>query len=213
MAIDTAVLQRLLCERLCEEVHIAKRPDGAMMLRTHFEFPDGDRLPIHVSELGAGGLRLSDQGHTLMHISYDHDVDSFLKGTRGQLIERTMAETGLEWDGGAFCVDTPIDRLPEAIFRFGQAVNQGLRPDLSCPVARAVLLSTTTSQIFFQVWWTRIKSNAITYRKQCRIPRPTLWTTGIESKPDTPLFLYGVPNRDKARPDNDHAIPLSPTRA
>ncbi len=94
------------------------------MLRMPFEFPDGDRFPIHVSELGSGGLRLSDQGHTLMHISYDHDIDSFLEGTRGQLIERTMAETGLEWDGDAFCVDTPIDRLPDAIFRLGQVLTR-----------------------------------------------------------------------------------------
>ena len=46
------------------------------MLHTHFEFPDGDRFPIHVSELGGGGLRLSDHGYTLMQISYDHDIDS-----------------------------------------------------------------------------------------------------------------------------------------
>ena len=80
MALDTDALQKLLCERLCEEVHITKRPDGAVMLRTHFEFPDGDRFPIHISELGTGGVRLSDLGHTLMQISYDHDIDSFLKG-------------------------------------------------------------------------------------------------------------------------------------
>ena len=52
MAIDTDALQKLLCERLCEEVHMTKRPDGAMMLRTHFEFLDRDRFPIHVLELG-----------------------------------------------------------------------------------------------------------------------------------------------------------------
>ena len=67
---------------------VVTRPDGALMLRTHFEFPDGDRFPIHLSETGIGGLRLSDRGHTLMHISYDHDVDVFLDGTRGRMLER-----------------------------------------------------------------------------------------------------------------------------
>ena len=83
MNLDTGALQRLLCERLCEDVQFAERPDGALMLRTHFEFPDGDRFPIHVSEARTGGVRLSDQGHTLMHVRYDHDIDSFLAGTRG----------------------------------------------------------------------------------------------------------------------------------
>ena len=70
MDLDAGTLQRLLCERLCEDVQITERPDGALMLRTHFEFPDGDRFPIHVSEAGTGGVRLSDRGHTLMKV-YD----------------------------------------------------------------------------------------------------------------------------------------------
>ena len=198
MALDTDTLQRVLCERLCEEVHITKRPDGAIMLRTHFEFPDGDRFPIHVSELGAGGLRLSDYGHTLMHISYDHDVDSFLEGTRGQLIERTMAETGLEWDGGAFCVDTPIDRLPEAIFRFGQALTRVY--DLTF-LARSNVKSTFYDDL------ADLLADLVDKDKIQRdylpeaVPYPEAYCVDyrIEGKSDTPLFLYGVPNRDKAR--------------
>ena len=28
------------------------------------------------------------------------------------LLERIMGESGLQWDGGAFCLDTPPERLP-----------------------------------------------------------------------------------------------------
>ena len=96
------------------------------MLRTDFAFPDGDRFPIHLSESATGGLRLSDCGHTLMRISYDHDVDLFFDGTRGMLLDRIIAETGLAWDGegGALCVDTTPERLPEAVFAFGQALTR-----------------------------------------------------------------------------------------
>ena len=41
-------------------------------------FPDEDGYPFHLAEAPSGGLRLSDCGHTLMHISYEHDIDSFL---------------------------------------------------------------------------------------------------------------------------------------
>ena len=96
------------------------------MLRTHFQFPDGDRYPIHLSETASGGLRLSDRGHTLMHISYEHNIDMFMDGTRGMPLERIMNESGLQWDkdGGALCFDTAPDRLPEAIFRFGQVLTK-----------------------------------------------------------------------------------------
>ena len=124
MNIDLDSLRKLLRERLCEDVQVERRPDGALMVRTRFRFPDGDHFPIHLSEAPAGGFRLSDRGHTLMHVSYEHDVDSFLNGTRGMLLERIMGESGLCWDGGAFCLDTAPEQLPEAIFRFGQALTR-----------------------------------------------------------------------------------------
>lgn len=199
MTLDTAALQRVLCERLCEEVQITKRPDGSLMLLTHFKFPDGDRFPIHVSGLGGGGLRLSDHGHTLMHISYDYNIDSFLEGARRQLLERTMAETGLEWsDNGAFHVDAPIERLPEAIFRFGQALTKVY--DLTF-LARSHVRSTFYDDL------ADLLMNLVDEDKTQRdyipeaVPNPEAYSVDyrIESKSDVPLFLYGVPNRDKAR--------------
>ena len=124
MTIDVDALETLLCERLCDEVRLVARPDGALMVRTPFRFPDGDGYLIHVSEALSGGVRLSDRGHTLMHASYEHDVDSFMEGSRGMLLERIMGENGLQWDGGAFCLDTTPDELADAVFRFGQALTR-----------------------------------------------------------------------------------------
>ena len=126
MAVDVNALRTLLCADLCEDVRIDERPDGVLMLRTRFAFPDGDRYPIHLSESAAGGLRLSDSGHTLMHISYDHEVDALLDGARGTLLQRIMGETGLAWDGerGELYLDTVPERLSEAAFTFGQALTR-----------------------------------------------------------------------------------------
>ena len=124
MTLDIGALRQLLCERLCQDVKLERRPDGALMLRTPFRFPDGDGYSIHVSEAPTGGLRLSDRGHTLMQVSYEHDLDSFMDGARGMLLERIMGESGLQWDGGAFCLDTAPEKLPDAVFRFGQALTR-----------------------------------------------------------------------------------------
>ena len=124
MKLDVHSLQRLLGDRLCAEVGVERRPDDTLMLRTHFRFPDGDGYPIYLSATPSGAVRLSDRGHTLMHISYEHDVDSFMEGSRGLLLERIMDESGLQWDGGAFCIDTSPEQLPQAMFTFGQALTK-----------------------------------------------------------------------------------------
>ncbi|MDE2989703.1 MAG: DUF1828 domain-containing protein [Chloroflexota bacterium] len=197
MTLDVDALRRLLCERLCEDVRVERRPDGALMLRTHFAFPDGDRFPIHLSEAVAGGLRLSDRGHTLMHISYEHDVDAFLDGTRGMLLERIMGESGLQWDGGGFCLDTSAERLPEAVFNFGQALTRVY--DLTL-LSRSNVGSTFYDDLADLIT-SLVDAAKIQHDYLPEVPNALAYPVDyrIEGKNDTPLFLYGVPNRDKAR--------------
>ena len=197
MTLNPDALRNLLCERLCEDVKVEQRPDGALMLRTHFRFPDGDVYPLHLMEAPSGGLRLSDQGHTLMHLSYEHDIDSFMDGTRGMLLERIMGESGLQWDGGAFCFDTPPDRLPEAVFQFGQALTRVY--DLTF-LSRSNVGSTfydDLSDLLFRL----VDVNKIQRDYEPEVPNAHAYPVDyrIEGKNDVPLFLYGVPNRDKAR--------------
>lgn len=197
MTLNLDALRDLLCKRLCEDVKIECRPDGELMLRTHFRFPDGDHYPIHLSDAPPGGLRLSDRGHTLMHISYEHDIDSFMDGTRGMLLERIMAESGLDWDGGAFYFDTALERLPEAIFHFGQALTR---------VHDLTLLSRSRVGSVFYDDLAELISRLVDeshiqrdYRPEVPNAQAYLVDYRLETKSGVPLFLYGVPNRDKAR--------------
>lgn len=197
MALDPNALGELLCKRLCEEVKVEVRPDGALMVKTHFEFPDGDSFPLHLSEAASGGLRLSDQGHTLMHISYEHDIDSFMDGTRGALLEQVMDEAGLDWDGGAFCLNTAHEQLPEAIFNFGQALTRVY--DLTL-LSRAHVSSTFYDDLteFLFRWVDEAKVHR---DHQPNVPNAEMYPVDymIENGSGVPLFLYGIPNRDKAR--------------
>ena len=197
MTINPHTLRNLLCQRLCEDVQVEERPDGALMLRTHFQFPDGDGYPIHLSEAASGGLRLSDRGHTLMHISYEHDIDSFMDGTRGMLLERIMGESGLRWDGGAFCFDTSPNRLPEAVFQFGQALTRIY--DLTF-LSRSNVGSTFYDDLA-DLLSRLVDEDKVERDHQPDVPNAQAYPVDyrIEGKGDVPLFLYGVPNRDKAR--------------
>lgn len=197
MTLDTDALQEFLCTRLCEDVRVDKRPDGALMLRTHFAFPDGDRYPIHLSQAASGGLRLSDRGHTLMHVSYEHDVDAFMDGTRGMLMERIMGESGLQWDGGAFSLNTSPERLPEAIFNFGQGLTRIY--DLTL-LSRSNVGSTFYDDLA-ELIGGLVDESKIQREYLPEVPNAEVYPVDyrIEGREDIPLFLYGVPNRDKAR--------------
>ena len=122
--LDQAALRTMLHERLCEVVNVDERPDGAVMLRTNFCFPDGDGYPFYLLEAPAGGVRLSDEGHTLMHISFEHDIDAFLEGRSRALMDRVLGEEGIKYDDGTFYLDTAPERLPDAMFTFGQALTR-----------------------------------------------------------------------------------------
>ena len=196
MTINAVALQELLCRRLCEDVIVDQRPDGDVMLHTHFRFPDGDGFPIHLSTAPSGGLRLSDRGHTLMHISYDHDVDAFLEGTRGALLERIVAESGLLQREGAFCVDTTAERLPDALFQLGQALTRIY--DLTF-LSRSNVGSTFYDDLA-DLLVALVDESKMERDYRPDVPNADAYTVDyrIEGR-NAPLFLHGVPNRDKAR--------------
>jgi len=197
VTIDTTALRELLCARLCEDVGVSERPDGELMLRTHFTFPDGDGYPFHLAESPAGGLRLSDLGHTLMHISYEHDIDTFLTGTRRMLLDQIVGESGINYEAGVFSVDTSTELLPAAIFGFGQALTR---------IYDLTLLSrTNVGSTFYDDladYLTSFIDDAKLERDYLpQVPNAEAYPVDyrIEGSSNLPLFLYGVPNRDKAR--------------
>ena len=132
-----------------------------------------------------------------MHLSCEHDVDKFMDGTRGMFLERIVGESELRRDGGVFFLDTAAERLPEAVFNFGRALTR-VR-DLAMLSRTGVgstfyddladLLARPVDESKIQPDYRPDAPNAEAYRVDYR----------IESKDDIPLFLYGAPNRDKAR--------------
>ena len=167
------------------------------MLRTHFRFPDGDSYPFHLSEAPAGGIRLSDYGHTLIHISYEHDIDSFLTGTRRAILERIVSESALVYDDGVFYADTSAERLPQAIFEFGQALTRIY--DLTF-LSRSNVGSTFYDDLADSLM-SLVDNSKIERDYQPNVPNAEAYPVDyrIDGKSGVPLFVYGVPNRDKAR--------------
>jgi hypothetical protein len=139
MELDTTKLKETLRASLCREVGVYLRQDSRVIINTPFRFPDGDSLLIIAEPLPTGGLRLSDCGHTLMHLSYDMDTDDTVKpGSRGELFRRIINESGLSFEGGRIFADVSTDDIGRAVSRLGQALGRIL--DMSYPSRNGVEL-------------------------------------------------------------------------
>jgi len=124
MNATTETLRTELCGALCADVQVHERPDGLVYISTPFHFPDGDSFSMYLKRLPAGGFRVTDLGATLMHLSYEQDVDKLREGTRHRVFSQILSEMGVADDDGELAMDVPGNQLGSAIFRFGQALTR-----------------------------------------------------------------------------------------
>lgn len=113
MLVELDSLRERLCASLCANVELHQRPDGLVSVVTPFT----KRLP-------SGGLRLTDMGTTLMHMSYEMDVDRLREGTRVGIWTQVLAQHGVHEDDGEMYIDAAPGELGGALIRLGQALTQ-----------------------------------------------------------------------------------------
>ena len=141
-----------------------------------------------------------------MHASYEHDIDSFYKGQGAVLREQIIQEFGIEENDGVFSIETSPNRVGHAVFAFGQALTKiydlSLLSRARFAASHARFVSTFYSDLktllFTIVEERKIQENYILPR----IPNADNYTIDylIESQSkESSVFLYGIPNQDKAR--------------
>ena len=197
MNIDVEILQKSLCSLMCADIQIRQKNVNLLAVDTPFCFPDGDPYQIYIKEMPGGILRLSDMGHTLMHLSYDNEIDKFREGTRGSLLNQIKAETSIEENDGEFYIETELASLGSNIFRLGQAITKiydltflnraraesTFYEDLNEQLVRIVGQEKIIKDYFYE-GMENARDYPIDYR--------------VEGK-YAPIFVFGIPNRDKAR--------------
>lgn len=193
-------LQKEICRQLCADIQLVKRENGRLMISTPFSYPDGDHYSIYVEETIHGTVRLSDEANTMMRLSYDTpDVNKYFKGNRGDLTKQILRENKVEEDNGNFYVDISVSKIADGIFRLGQALSQVY--DLSY-LSRDRLVSTfyeDMGKVINQI----ISQFPVTLEKDYRVPdleNAAIYPVdySLQEQDKTILFLFGVPNADKA---------------
>ena len=198
MNLDVNKLQETLCSLMCAEVKLRPKNGKLLLVETPFFFADGDPYQIFIKEMPGGIIRLTDMGHTMMHLSYENDIDKFKEGTRGKIFEQIKAETFIEENNGEFFIETQTENLGFNIFRLGQALTK--INDLTF-LNRARSESTFYEDLQEQLYRVVGEDKVIKdfYYEDMENARDYPIDYRIEGKYSSPLFLFGIPNRDKAR--------------
>lgn len=197
MTFDISKLQETLCSLMCAEVRVRAKNNELLTIETPFFFPDGDPYQIFIKEMPGGVIRLTDMGHTMMHLSYENNTDKFREGTRGNIFNQIKSETSIEEDNGEFFIDTPIENLGFTIFRFGQGLtkindltflNRGRAESTFYDDLQDQLMKVVGEEKIIKDYYYTGMENAKDYPIDYK----------IEGKSD-PIFLFGIPNKDKAK--------------
>jgi hypothetical protein len=190
-------LEQNLCKALCAQVKLIPRPNDVLAVSTPLSFPDGDSLPIFIKPLRTGGLEFTDLGNSLMRLSYEVDPASLREGTRGKVLGQVLADYGIEDRNGELVLGVSGTEVGVAVFRFSQALTRV--HDLS------FLNRTNVESTFYEDLQKSLE--AIVQEKAVLT---NYLVPGVEQSADypvdyfidggrLPLFVFGVPNRDKAR--------------
>jgi hypothetical protein len=199
MELDLARLRDSVCRSLCADVAVHLREDNRVALATPLTFPDGDAFVVLAEALPAGGVRLTDAGHTLMHLSYSMDVDDLGEGNRGEIFRQILADSGLQESEGELFIDSAGDEIGGAMFRFGQALTR--IHDLTF-LSRTRVASTFYDDLAQKI--ARFVPGEKITRNYSIPDKPQADNYRIDFKidakdPSVPMFLFGIPNGEKAK--------------
>jgi hypothetical protein len=108
-------------QTVCDQVRI--EPEGTNRFRvfTPFMFNDGDHLAV-VLKKESGKWTLSDEGHTLMHLTYELDEKDMREGNRQKIITNALSAFTVEDREGELVIQIEKNRYGDALYSFVQAI-------------------------------------------------------------------------------------------
>ena len=119
--LGTDEIQNEIREKVSGQISVKGEGQDRYRVFTPFKFNDGDHLAIVLKKIGNSWL-LTDEGHTLMHLTYEIDEKDLRKGNRARIISDALAGFGVEDSNGEFSVAVNDVQFGNALFSFVQAL-------------------------------------------------------------------------------------------
>jgi Domain of unknown function DUF1828 len=109
--------------RVCSGIDIRAEGTDRFRVTTPFRFGDGDHFGI-VLKREADRWILTDEAHTMMHLSYWLDEKELGTGNRHEIIHNALSGFFVEDRGGEFIIPIADEHYGDALFNFVQAISK-----------------------------------------------------------------------------------------
>ena len=114
---------RAFKESACGEIDLVSGGINRYLVQVPFTFTDGDHYVVILRQEG-GNWVLSDEGHTLMHLSYELREREYEAGNRRKIIDEVLTSYQIENRDGELLLTIPLNRYGDALFTFVQAITR-----------------------------------------------------------------------------------------
>lgn len=188
-------VKQLLCNSFCRDIGFKELKNGSAIISLPNYDRDGDAYSIYLKESTSGWL-LSDGASTIMRLSYEHEIDDLLKGSRLELFNSHISDAGAEYDDGELFINVPADQLLYGLFTLTNLMSRindiallkqyriasSFKDEL-----RDVLLSILPKE--------KVHENYIVPN----LPNAEDYTIDYKIDAEVPLFLFAANNKDAVR--------------
>jgi hypothetical protein len=193
---DTQAIEQDLRQRVGEQVRLLEEGYGRYRVFTPFRVEDGDHLSIVLRKAGANWV-LSDEGHTLMHLSYDMEARDLLRGTRQKIIDNALHAFDVSNQDGELVLRVRDTSFGDALFGFIQALLQ---------VSDVTYLSRERARsTFWEDFRNLMEENTPAERREfdyhdpVRDPESNYAVDCRVNGMPKPLFVFAIPSDDRCR--------------
>jgi Domain of unknown function DUF1828 len=181
-----------------KQIEVEREGNDRYPIYTPFTMEDGDHFTIVLQgKEGSQEWVLTDEGSTLLHLSYIMDYASLKKGTRNQVIERVLGQFGLQNREGELRLITKYSDLASAIFTFLQALTRVTDITyLSREQAKATFLDD-----FREFMQTHVPAERLTFDyNHPQFDRQRIYTVdALVNHSSEPLYVFAVGGNDRCR--------------
>ncbi|MBW7996717.1 MAG: DUF1828 domain-containing protein [Candidatus Glassbacteria bacterium] len=183
-------------KKICEKVHIQKEGIDRYFVSTPFTFSDGDHFVVLIKKSGAHWY-LSDEGHTIMHLTYEMEENDLSRGTRNKIINTTLEQYGIKDNRGELRLKIENGEFGDSVFSFIQGLikisdieylaQERAKSIFYEDFRRVILENMDESRVEFD-WFSKERDNKKKYVVDCRI-----------NSMKRPLLIFALANEDKTR--------------
>ena len=180
-------------KRVCQQIELEQEGENRFRVVTPFRFQDGDHYGIVLKRESAGWI-LTDEAHTLMHLSYWLDEDDIESGNRHEILQGSLAAYAVANRGGELVIPVTEERFGDALFDFIQALSKVSDISfLSRERVRSTFIEDLEAFLRSQVSEDRLSVN---WTDPTHDPHKKYPVDYRINQIVRPLFIYALPNEN-----------------